>query len=66
MNFSPAALASASASAASSTLNEVPSLKIPTLLSPCDLAQFTISWAYCAFDGPVLKAVGFCAALNSA
>ena len=59
-NVSPAALTSAWASAASSTLNEVPSDKIPMLLSLCDLAQFTISWAYCAFDGKVLKAVGFC------
>src|SRR5580700_5047287 len=61
-NVSPAA----SASPASSMLNEVPSDKIPMLLSPCDLAQFTISWAYWAFDGRVLYAVGFCWALNRA
>src|ERR1700722_5246459 len=42
----PAALTSASASPASSTLNDVPSDKIPMSLSLCDLAQFTISWAY--------------------
>src|ERR1700722_16565550 len=65
-NVSPAALTSASASVASSTLNDVPSDKIPMLLSPCDLAQFTISWAYWAFDGRVLYAVGFCLALNRA
>ena len=35
-------------------------------LSSCDLAQFTISWAYWAFDGRVLNAVGFCWALNRA
>src|SRR5580704_2421730 len=51
---------------ACSTLNDVPSDKIPMSLSLCDLAQFTINWAYWAFDGPVLKAVGFCCALNSA
>src|ERR1700730_2474468 len=63
---SPAALTSAMASAASSSLNEVPSDKMPMLLSPWDLAQFTISWAYWALDGSVLYAVGFCRALNRA
>lgn len=54
MNVSPAALTSASASAASSALNDVPSDRTPMSLSLCDLAQFTISWAYWAFDGSVL------------
>src|SRR6266487_6569334 len=66
MNLSPAALASAWASAASSVLNDVPSDRMPMSLSPCDLAQFTISWAYWALDGRVLNAVGFSLALNSA
>ena len=35
-------------------------------LSPWDLAQFTITWAYWALDGRVLNAVGFSLALNSA
>src|SRR6266566_11144 len=66
MNLSPAALASAWASAASSVLNEVPSDRMPMSLSPWDLAQLTITWAYWALDGRVLNAVGFSLALNSA